>query len=140
MNGQFYLKGARASFQVVTDHFALVALTKKDLGDLPLKLRDLFMELRGLNYTTEYLAGARNIISDSLSRADSQPCEPPSELPEFAEYPMQKISADLFHFGSHVWLILVDWFSNFSFAKKLGQSGSTDLVIKKMKNIILRQG
>ena len=53
----------------MTDHFALVALTKKELGDLPLKLRDLFLELRGFNYTTEYLAGARNIISDSLSRA-----------------------------------------------------------------------
>ena len=25
--------------------------------------------MRGFNYTTEYLAGARNIISDSMSRA-----------------------------------------------------------------------
>ena len=69
MDGQFYLKGTRAPFQAVTDHFALVSLTTKELGDLPLKLRDLFLELRGFNYATEYLAGARNIISDSLSRA-----------------------------------------------------------------------
>ena len=54
--------------------------------------------------------------------------------------PWKKMSADVFRFGPHFWLILVDWFSNFSFAKKLGQSGSTDLVIKKMKKIILRHG
>ena len=53
----------------MTDNFTLVALTKKELGNLPLKLRDLFLELRGYYYTTQYLAGARNIISDSLSRA-----------------------------------------------------------------------
>ena len=34
----------------------------------------------------------------------------------------------------------MDWFSNFSFAKKLGHSGSTDLVIKKIKKIFLRHG
>ena len=56
-DAQFYLKGARDPFQAVTDHFALVALTKKELGDLPLKLRDLFLELRGYNYTKQYLAG-----------------------------------------------------------------------------------
>ena len=75
-----------------------------------------------------------------MVNADSQPCEPPPEMPEFAAYPMEKMSAKLFHFGPHVWLFLVDWFSNFSFAKKLGQSGSTDLVIKKMKKIFLRHG
>ena len=42
MDGQFYLKGARASFQVVTDRFALVSLTTKELGDLPLKLRSFY--------------------------------------------------------------------------------------------------
>ena len=52
----------------------------------------------------------------------------------------KKMTSDLFHVRANTWLILVDWFSNFSFAKKLGHSGGTDLVIKKMKKIFLRHG
>ena len=46
---------------------------------------------------------------------------------------MQKMSANLMHFDGNTWLILVDWFSNFTFAKKLGKIGGTDKVIEKMK-------
>ena len=53
---------------------------------------------------------------------------------------MQKMSSDLFHFGSSTWLILVDWFSNFSFAKKLDRTGGTDKVIKKLKKIFFQHG
>ena len=65
---------------------------------------------------------------------------PPPLQEEFASYPMQKMSSDLFHFGSNTWLILVDWFSNFSFAKKLGRTGGTDKVIKKLKKIFFQHG
>ena len=50
------------------------------------------------------------------------------------------MSSDLFHFGPNTWLILVDWFSNFSFVKKLGRSEGTDKVIKKLKKIFLQHG
>ena len=44
-------------------------LTQKPLAEIPVKLRDLFLELRSYNYTTLHIAGARYIISDTLSRA-----------------------------------------------------------------------
>ena len=75
-----------------------------------------------------------------LINSRSQPAEPPPLREEFADNPMQKMSSDLFHFGSDTWLILVDWYSNFSFAKKLGRTGGTDKVIKKLKNIFFQQG
>ena len=68
-DAQFYLKGSKGPFEAVTDHYSLVALTKKDLPDLPVKLRDLFLELRSYNYYTTHIAGARNIISDALCRS-----------------------------------------------------------------------
>ena len=313
-DAQYYLKGARDKFEAVTDHFALVGLTKKPLADLPPKLKELFMELRGYNYFTSHIAGARNLVSDALSRAvhwspkqeqgeeeetsgievafarqvttnkqgflwkdplmaemiqqaardpdylklaelvktrkdknfvknklpsdhparaylnvwdrlgyeedpetkttlvlldttrlcvprgtdgsgvcdghlrkrivkllhvphmgevkagkaaekryfwpsmwnqvtqecrdcdtcvlnqQSQPAEPPTVEEDLAEWPMQKMSADLMHFGGDTWLVMVDWFSNFTFAKKLGRVGGTDKVIKKMKKIFLTFG
>ena len=66
-DSQFYLKGTHIPFEAVTDHFALVGLTQKPLADLPVKLRDLFLELRSYNYTTSHIAGVRNVISDTLS-------------------------------------------------------------------------
>ena len=313
-DAQFYLKGVRSKFEAVTDHFALIALTKKPLADLPVKLKELFMELRGYNYFTTHIAGARNLVSDALSRSvhwspkdeeeedeggsemekafarqvtghkqgflwkdplmkdivkgaasdpeylkiaellkekkdknfvknklpsdhpakaylsvwdrlgyeeDSEtktiliildtsricvprgtdesgkcdgnlrrkivkllhvphmgevkagraaerryywpsmwnqvsqeckdcdicvknqkgrPNEPPPEEEDLAEYPMQKMSADLMHFDGNTWLVLVDWFSNFTFAKKLGKIGGTDKVIEKMKKIFFTFG
>ena len=307
-DAQYYLKGAREKFEAVTDHFALVGLTKKPLADLPPKLKELFMELRGYNYFTSHIAGARNLVSDALSRSvnwspkpeqceeeeeagieetfarqvttnkhsflwkdplmeemiqqaavdpdylklaelvkmrkdkmfvknklpsdhparaylsvwdrlgyeedpetkttlvildttrlcvprgtdgqlrkkivkllhvphmgevkagkaaekryhwpsmwnqvsqecrdcdicvrnqQSQPNEPPPVAEDLAEYPMQKMSADLMHFGGNTWLVMVDWFSNFTFAKKLGRVGGTDKVIEKMKKIFLTFG
>ena len=307
-DAQYYLKGTRDKFEAVTDHFALVGLTKKPLADLPPKLKELFMELRGYNYFTTHIAGARNLVSDALSRSvhwspkpeqreeeevagieesfarqvttdkhsflwkdplmeeliqqasvdpdylklaelvkmkkdkmfvknklpsdhparaylsvwdrlgyeedpetkttlvildttrlcvprgtdgqlrkkivrllhvphmgevkagkaaekryhwpsmwnqvtqecrdcdicvsnqQGQPDEPPPVAEDLAEYPMQKMSADLMHFGGNTWLILVDWFSNFTFAKKLGRVGGTDKVIEKMKKIFLTFG
>merc|ERR1712020_565122 len=50
------------------------------------------------------------------------------------------MSADLMHFDGNTWLVLVDWFSNFTFAKKLGRVGGTDKVIEKMKKIFLTFG
>ena len=50
----------------ITD--ALVALTKKPMDEFPVKLKELFMELRGYNYFTSHIAGSRNIIADTLSR------------------------------------------------------------------------
>ena len=67
-DAQFYLKGTRQPFECVTDHFPLVALTKKPMDELPVKLKELFMELRGYNYFTSHIAGSRNIIADTLSR------------------------------------------------------------------------
>ena len=315
-DAQYYLKGTRERFEAVTDHFALVGLTKKPLADLPPKLKELFMELRGYNYFTTHIAGARNLVSDALSRSvhwapkteqgveeeeagiemamvrkvtsggsersflwkdplmvdvikqagsdpeyiklaelvkekrdknyirsklpsghpakaylkvwdrlgyeedeitkttlvildttricvprgvddagvcnghlrkkivkllhvphmgelkagraaekryfwptmwnqvaqecrdceicvknqQSLPDEPPPEKEDLAEYPMQKMSADLMHFEGITWLIMVDWFSNFTFAKKLGRVGGTDKVIEKMKKIFLTFG
>ena len=67
-DAQFNLKGTRDAFEAVTDHFPLVALTRKPMDELPVKLKELFMELRGYNYFTTYIAGSRNIIADTLSR------------------------------------------------------------------------
>ena len=44
-------------------------MTKKCLSELPVKLRELFLELRSYNYYTTHIAGARNIISDALCRS-----------------------------------------------------------------------
>ena len=75
-----------------------------------------------------------------LTNSRSQAVEPPPEKDEFAEYPMQKMSYDPFHFGSDTWLILVDWYSNFSFAKKLGWTGGTEKVIHKLRKIFFQHG
>ena len=69
-----------------------------------------------------------------LNKAKSQAAKPPPQEHEFASYPTQKCSADLFHFFGVTWLILVDWFSRFSFAKALGRTGGTDRVIHKMQH------
>ena len=68
-DAQYYLKRCRNEFQAVTDHYALLSLTQKPLADLPVKLRDLFLELRGYNYSTIHIAGARKIISNTLCHA-----------------------------------------------------------------------
>ena len=68
-DAQYYLKGCRNEFQAVSDHYPLLSLTQKPLAELPVKLRDLFLELRSYNYSTIHIAGARNIISDTLCRA-----------------------------------------------------------------------
>ena len=52
-DAQFYLKGASEPFQAVTDQYALVALTTKELANLLVKLRYLFLELRG--YTIQHI-------------------------------------------------------------------------------------
>ena len=56
------------------------------------------------------------------NNAKKQAPEPPAEKHEFAERPMQKMSLDIFHFGSHNWLILVDWFSGFFICKMSGKN------------------
>jgi transposase InsO family protein len=53
---------------------------------------------------------------------------------------MEKMSTDLFHFGGDTWMILVDWYSNYSFAKNLGRTGGTSKVCEKLKNIFLNHG
>ena len=47
----------------------------------------------------------------------SQASEPPPEEEDLASYPMEKMSADLCHFEGDPWLVLVAWYSNFTFAK-----------------------
>ena len=64
----FYLKGVRSPFEIVTDHHALVGLSKKELPDLPEKLRDIFMEIRPYNCFWSHCPGARNLMADCLSR------------------------------------------------------------------------
>ena len=53
---------------------------------------------------------------------------------------MEKMSADLCHFEGDPWLGLVDWYSNFTFAKNLGKTGGTDKVIKKLRKIFFTFG
>ena len=43
-----------------------------------------------------------------LINSRSQAPEPPPQKHEFADYPMQKCSSDIFHFGADSWLILMD--------------------------------
>ena len=64
----FYLKGVRSPFEVVTDHHALVGLSRKELPDLPEKLRDIFMEIRPYNCFWTHCPGAKNLMADCLSR------------------------------------------------------------------------
>ena len=64
----FYLKGVRSPFEIVTDHHALVGLSKKELPDLPEKLRDIFMEIRPYNCFWTHCPGARHLMADCLSR------------------------------------------------------------------------
>ena len=85
----------------------------------------------------------RQIVKDCevhLTNSRSQAAETPPEKVEFADYQMQKMSSDLLHFGSDTWLILVDWYSNFSFAKKLGWTGGTQKVIHKLRKIFFQPG
>ena len=70
-----------------------------------------------------------------IRNQQSQPAEPPPEHEDLASYPMEKMSADLCHFDGDTLLILVDWFSNFTFAKNLRKTGGTDKVIKKLREI-----
>ena len=65
----FYLKGVREDFEACTDHYALVSLSNKALPDIPEKLKDLFMDLRGYSYNMTFVPGARNVISDALCRS-----------------------------------------------------------------------
>ena len=64
----FYLKGARSPFEIVTDHIALVGLSKKVLPDLPEKLRGIFMDMRPYNCFWTHCPGARHLMADCLSR------------------------------------------------------------------------
>ena len=64
----FYLKGVRSPFEIVTDHHALVGLSKKELPDLPEKLRDIFMEIRPYHCFWTHCPGARHLMADCLSR------------------------------------------------------------------------
>ena len=75
-----------------------------------------------------------------IRNQQSQPAEPPPEKEDLASYPMEKMSADLCHFDGDTWLVLVDWFSNFTFAKNLGKTGGTDKVIKKLRKIFFTFG
>ena len=65
----FYLKMTTEKFIAETDHQSLVQLTNKPLEELPEKLKDLFMDLRSYNYTTQYNPGLKMAISDCLSRS-----------------------------------------------------------------------
>ena len=67
-DAQFYLKGNRKPFEVMTDHHALVPLSKKELPDLPEKLRDIFMDMRPFNLVMKHIPGKKNLMSDALSR------------------------------------------------------------------------
>ena len=45
-DAQFYLKGTRATFECVTDHYALVSLSKKPLHELPVHLVQFWLSDR----------------------------------------------------------------------------------------------
>ena len=64
----FYLKGARSPFEIVTDHIALVGLSKKELHDVPDKMRSIFMDLRPYHAFWTHCPGARHLMADCLSR------------------------------------------------------------------------
>ena len=64
----FYLKGVRSPFEIVTDHIALVGLSKKELPDLPEKLRDIFMDMRPYHCFWTHCPGSRHLMADCLSR------------------------------------------------------------------------
>ena len=67
-DAQFYLKGCRNPFEICTDHHALIGLAKKELPDLPEKLRSVFMNMRPYNFFMTHIPGKRNLLSDALSR------------------------------------------------------------------------
>ena len=67
-DAQFYLKGCRNPFEICTDHHALIGLAKKELPDLPEKLRSIFMNMRPYNFFMTHIPGKRNLLSDALSR------------------------------------------------------------------------
>ena len=68
-DAQFYLKGSRTPFEICTDHHALIGLSKKELPDLPDKLRSVFMNMRPYNFFMTHIPGKRNLLSDALSRS-----------------------------------------------------------------------
>ena len=45
----------------MTDHHALVPLSKKELPDLPEKLRDIFMDMRPYNLVMRHIPGKKNL-------------------------------------------------------------------------------
>ena len=72
--------------------------------------------------------------------ARTQALEPPPIFYEIACRPMGKMSCDLFPFGNKTYLILVDWFSGYTFTKKIGVSSSTEMVLKKLTKIFNNYG
>ena len=72
--------------------------------------------------------------------ARSQPLEPPPNFDEIACRPMEKVSCDLFHFGNKTYLILVDFFSGYTFTKMIGASSSTEAVKRKLQKIFNHYG
>ena len=62
----FYLRGIR-SFTLRTDHKPLVGLMKKDLRDLT-ETANTEGKVSIFTFTTQYLAGKLNMVTDLLSR------------------------------------------------------------------------
>ena len=67
-DAQYFIKGCVNPVTVVTDHYALVGISHKDIHDIPEKLRDMFMDLQHFQLNFVFLAGRRNQIADALSR------------------------------------------------------------------------
>ena len=67
-DAQYFIKGCVNPVTVVTDHYALVGISHKDIHDIPEKLRDMFMDLQHFQLNFVFLPGRRNQIADALSR------------------------------------------------------------------------
>ena len=72
--------------------------------------------------------------------ARAQPIQPPPDHDEIACKPMEKVSVDLFHYSNKTYLIMVDFFSGYTFTKLIGASSSTEAVKKKLTKIFNHYG
>ena len=97
----FYLKGLRNPFEIVTDHVALLGLSRKELVDVPEKLRDIFMFLRPYHCFWSHIPGSKHLMADCLSRlpntADRSWVASPTTAEMDAEFcrsiPVRKVKA-----------------------------------------------
>lgn len=57
---------------IETDHNPLLAISKKEIGDMPPRLQRLFLRLLKYEFELQYVPGSKLVVANTLSRIPSQ--------------------------------------------------------------------